>query len=280
MSDDATTGPWVFDPETLHQLRLQKAQQALAGQEPHRALVEAEELLEDDPHNLEALTIVGRAALEMGDAFLAVQAFEHLVGADPDVLEPRIGLAAARFQAVDLEGSLEVARALTQAVPGRPEGWYYAALCLERLGEREEARVAFERAHACSPEAYPLPARIGARTWTQVLREALAQLPGPFRAFYSAVPFKWEDLPEVSRLKALDPPLPPFLAVLLEGSPPIEGDPWVQRPRAAWLYRTNLAWPPAPPAELSWRLQRALLVEAMQWLGLEDTEGLLEEEDG
>lgn len=280
MSDDATTGPWIFDQDTLHQLRLQKAHQALAAQDPHQALVEAEELLEDNPANLEALTIVGRAALDMGDACLAELAFGQLVDADAHVLEARIGLVAARFQVVDFEGCMEVARELTVAAPERPEGWYYVGLCHERMGDKVGAREAFERAHALSPEDYPLPAKVGARTWTAALRGALSQLPGPIRAFYGAVPFKWQDLPEVERLRALEPPLPPFLAVLLEGSPPDEGDPWLQRPEAAILYRLNLGWPPGDPDELTSRLRRALLVEAVTWLGLEDTEDYLEEEFG
>ncbi len=66
--------PWTVDPDTLANLRLDRAIRALEQEDPDRALVEAEELLETMPDHADALAIVGRAALEIGDATLAAAA--------------------------------------------------------------------------------------------------------------------------------------------------------------------------------------------------------------
>ena len=275
MPDDASTGPWIFDAETLLALRLEKAHRALEERKPHQALVEAEELLEEDPLHLGALAVVGRAGLEMGDAMLAAEAFERLVDADPNAIEPRIGLAAARFETVDFPTSLALANQVVAAAPDRAEGWYYRGLCQQRLGDAAGALVSLQRAHAAAPEGYPLPKSVGARTWRVVLKSALASLPGPVRSFYGPVPFQWESLPETSRLLATDPPTSPFISLLLQGAPAEEGDPWTQRPDRAVLFRENLNWPPGNVDTLIWRLRQALLAEAIHWLGIEDTEDWL-----
>ncbi len=62
------SGTWTVEPGTLLALRLGEAEKALTTGELDRTLIEAEELLDEDPSHKKALELVSQAALGMGAA--------------------------------------------------------------------------------------------------------------------------------------------------------------------------------------------------------------------
>ena len=270
MSDERELRPWAVDPDTVILLRLKKAQSALDRGDADLALVEAEELLEEAPAHADALLVVGRAALALHDAGMARAAFEQVIdqrAADVDALE---GLAVARFESVDFPGSLESARAAVAADPKRGRAWYYQGLALERVGPSDEAVRCFERAHTLEPAEHPLPRNFSETAWEDALAQGRKALPGPIRAFFSKVAFRWERFPDQAELTERHPPLSPFSYALYEGTPPERGDPWTELPRCVRLFRGNLRHGTRTTDELAERIAEALMHEAAAWLGVLD----------
>ena len=260
--------PWSVPTDYLLRLRLDAALRALEGGEYTAALVEAEELLAEAPGHEPALGVVGTAALQLGNATLACEAFSLLLELRPDDAETHAVLAMARFGLADLHGALRSARSAVALRPDLPEAWYYAGLAEERLRRDTEAREAFARAEALAPDTYAEPDELADDLWQTALGTAATLLPAPLQRFYGDVPARWEDFPQMDELLAVDPPLSPFTDALYDGTPPVEGDPWSQRPGAIRLFRRNLARPSAGPDELAARIARALVHEALDWLGV------------
>lgn len=263
-------GAWTVAPELLRDLRLKTAQTALAEGDADRALVEAEELLETHPDHVPALQVVASAALQMGDAMLAAEAYGSVVAHRPEDANSHTGIAIARFGLADLSGALDAARVATALRPDLPDGWYYVGLAHERLGEAARAARAFARAQALAPDAYALPTVPPPAVWADAHRGALTMLPDDLRDFYAEVPVSWERFPALDELLAVDPPLSPFTDALYSGTPPVEEDPWAVRPTAIRLFQGNLGRPAADPRELAGRIARALVQEALDWLGIQE----------
>lgn len=268
MPDERSHGPWVIDPDTMIHLRLRKGREALSRGEPELALVEGEELLEDHPGQVDALQLVGDAALSMHDAPLARATFEQLLERQPDRPHALEGLAVALFECVEFRPALEQARAAIEREPGLARCWYYQGLLLERLADQEGANRCFDRAHALSPEAWPLPRNYSDHAWEEALAQGRRLLPGPIRGFYAKVPLRWERFPAEAELRAPFPPLSPLSYALFEGTPPLQGDPWTEGPKSVRLYRGNLRHGARKVEDLARRIAESLLQEAAAWLGV------------
>ncbi len=263
-----THGSWTVAPEVLRALRIKEAQNALGSGDLDQALVEAEELLEAEPDDVDALRVVGQAAMAMGDATLAAEAWSRLTLLRAEDADNHAGLAMARFGMADLEAALEAARVATALRPDLAPGWYYQALANERLGRPEAARQAFERAAQLDPLAFGRAEALPEPLWADALAQAPGLLPPALRRFYGEVQARWEDFPTLDELLSVDPPLSPFTDALYDGTPPVEGDPWSARPDSIRLFRGNLGYPCATVPELAERIARAMTHEALDWLGL------------
>lgn len=271
LNDETPLTPWSFHADTLDALRLQKAREALQEDNLDEALVEAEEYLARNPEDVDALRIVARAALQLGDALTAREAIEQVLEREPGGAADLAVLALARIESADLRGGLDAARWAVQIAPDLADAWTYQGMALERLGDTGEAALAYRRAHEIDPEAHPLPTSIDEATWEAALERARRSLPGPIRTFYANVPIAWELFPDPAELSEAEPPTSPFVDALYTGTPPLEGDPWVDRPPAVRLFRGNLGRPAADLTELARRIGHALLTEAVDWIGIEET---------
>jgi len=268
-SDEAGVGPWVVDPETLAMLRLEKAVRALDADDPDLALVEAEELLQAHPGNLDALGVVGRAALQLGDAALARAALERLSDGEPKDAVQALLLSQARFGTADLEAAVAAARTATALRPDLAAAWFQQALALDRLGRPGPAALAWQRANTLDPEGFRLPVSVPDETWVACLSAALGTLPDSLHPFYEQVPVRWAEYPTLAQLHAESPPLSPLIDAMYNGSPPMDLDERRARfPAAVMLFRGNLALPDPDPAALLHRIHAALIHEARDWLGL------------
>ena len=268
-ADEAGVGPWMVDPETLTLLRLDKAVRALDEDDPDLALVEAEELLATRPAHAEALGVVGRAALQIGDASMARAALERLQSADEVDAITSLLLSQARFGTADLRGAVEAARAATDAEPDMAAAWFQQALALDRLGRPGPAALAWQRANALDAERFRLPDQVDDALWKACLETALAALPDAVRPFYTQVPIVWDQYPAVDDLLAEAPPLSPLLDAMYRGTPPMDAEDRLQQlPERVTLFRGNLVLPSGDPSSLVHRIHAALVHEAHDWLGL------------
>lgn len=263
-------GTWTVDPSTLNSLRQREAQRALIEGRLDDALIEAEELLDDQPAHPYGLAIVGLSALRMGDIVMALQALNRFIELhEPDATIMH-ALSVARFEAVDYPGALSAAEQATGFDPNLVASWHYQGLTLERMGKSAEAHQRFERAAEMDAEQFPIPKDHRSLAWEPLLARALASLPKGIQSFYSSVEIRFGDFPAVEDLLEHYPPLSPFTDALYRGRPPQDGDPWASRPTQLTLFQANLVRPSIAEDDVVKRMGDALVHEAMHWLGVSE----------
>lgn len=270
MDDELPTGVWSLDPDTHTALRLDRVRRMMRDEDHVEAVVEVEELLDEDPDNTEGLFLLGESLLELGEPSIALLAYERVVeltGGDADSL---MGLAISRYETCDLAGAAVAAREAVRLDPGRAEAHWYLALALERLpGRRTEALQAFAAARELDPTEYPFPLRLSEAEWRGAIGMAVARLHPRLQSFWDGVPVRLEPWPDLAELRRADPPIPPGVSGLYLGEPPHDADPWTVRPQAMRLFRHNLERS-RDPQELLEQITQALQNEALDWLGLGD----------
>ena len=263
-------GSWTVDPNTLVSLRLSEAERAIQSGDLDRALIEAEELLDEEPSHRRALEIASQAALGMGDVLTALASLNRFIELHPPNARTLQGLAAARFQAVDFPGALAAAEQATALDSSMAASWHYQGLALERIGKPDEAANRFAKAEKLQPDQFPKPADCSNVPWEAHLEQALSRLPQPLQVFFDGVPIRWNHFPADADLLENYPPLSPFTDGLYRGVLPDGEDPWSERPNSVTLFQGNLARPSIEDDDIIRRIAEALVHEAMHWLGISD----------
>lgn len=267
MDDEVFIG-WSIDPEIRTLMRLDRVRTAHGNQSPQDAVLEAEELLDEEPDNADGLFLLGESSLELGDFEGALLAYErHLELTEPRA-ESLLGLAIAQFNTCDLDGCIETSRQVIDRAPDLAEAHYYLGLALEHLeGTQSEALSELAAANQLDPVAFPFPLQIELGAWQDLIQRALVLLPQSLRTFWTDLPILLIDRPDLDELVEGDAPITPTVTGLYQGTPPEEGDPWVQRPEALRLYTGNLARSPSEEHLID-ALARTFEHEARDWLGL------------
>lgn len=268
MDDEVQVG-WKIDPDVRAALRLDRARTAIEQGEFDAAVMELEELLDEDPQHAEALFLLGEAALEIGDVQTATLAFQsHLQVEEKPTAAAWSGLALARFDTCDVEGAAAAAREALVLEPDHAEAWFTLGCALERTpGQGTEALRALATAQRLDPESFPFPLRVAESDWQGLVRKAATLLPRALREFWSEVPVSLQDWPDLAELAASEPPITPTVTGLYKGTPPGEEDAWDVRPEALRLYTKNLERSPSREAVVE-AIARTLDHEAREWLGL------------
>ncbi|HHO50553.1 MAG TPA: tetratricopeptide repeat protein [Deltaproteobacteria bacterium] len=268
MDDELPGGVWRIAPDIREGLRLERIRGALEEGAWEVAVLEAEELLDEEPRHPEALFLLGEALLELADFELARLCYEQRVRLDGGDLPSLLGLAIAAFQGCDLLIATETAREVVRRQPDNAEAHYYLGLALERLpGRTGEALTELTAAARLEPDRFPLPMQLADGDWQQLVGAAVVRLHPRLQVFFAQIQFHLEDLPTVDELQDHDPPLPPTIGAMYVGRPPDASDPWQQRPQAIRLFARNLGRAPTTE-ELVAQLSHALQEEALDWLGL------------
>lgn len=264
--------PWGLDASAISELRLARANKALEGGDPATASIEAEELLEEDPDNLDALMLVGEASLDTGAFATARIAFQHILSIDGALVRAWAGLSLACYELTDLESCASSAQQGLRLDGQDPALWYYLAVSLEQMGHPDKAAQAFTQASRIDKEHFPTPTRYSAEEWAAALISAFELLPAPLRAWYARFPVVLETFPELTELRAAEPPLSPAAGALYKGTPPTVGfgNPWGTQPEIVRVYTGNLERSAPELAGLARIIAMALRQEALDWLGLED----------
>lgn len=277
---------WSVDPDHLRALRRRHAEQAFAASEFDRALAEAEELLSSTPDDAEALWITARAALHVGDACMSEAALRHLL-AIPEARRPATEaqllshLALAVFLQADFDEASDIARQALRADDTSAMAWLHLALSEERLGHSAGARAAYLHAQQLAPNSIPPNGEDPPRaSWDRLLNAAMMHLSEDERGVLAPLEVAWEWFPAADLLRSVEPPISPFIEVLVSGdSPPEpsdspevdEGDALLQllpKARTLTLFRGNLLRGAPSTSELVDRLVLSLRSEIAAWLGV------------
>lgn len=257
------------DAATVTAMRLAEARAALDDGDPQTAIVEAEELLDVDPDNLDALFLVGDASLELGDALGARAAYERYLELCPDDPGALSGLAVASYDLTDLDTCQKAAQQAVALEPNLAEAWHQLGLVHELRGDTAAARQHLRRAAELDPETFPSPKPIPEASFTAALNRAVASLPKRLRAWYAQVPMELLPLPDLDELRRTAPPISPGLVALAQGAPPDdEGAAWERPPKALRFFQANLEREVACSGDLVATLRGALIREAAEWMGL------------
>jgi tetratricopeptide (TPR) repeat protein len=273
MDDSLAEGAWHIDPEIRASMRIGRVRIAADRCSWSDVILEAEELLDEDPDHREGLALLGEALLEIGDFELARQVLEHRValespreGGDSSTLS---GLALAAFQQVDLPAAGEAAREAIRLDGSDARAHHILGLVLEReVGRQGEALSALSAAAALDPVRYPLPVAIAPDEWDEIVGRAVTLLPLRLQSFYDGLSVQIKELPGLEELQQAVPPHPPTVTALFLGEPPDEGDAFHHPPEAVRLFARNLARAGSIEALLH-DLAHALQEEALDWLGVE-----------
>jgi len=279
MDDEVQIG-WRIDPEVRAAMRLDRARTALDRGEFDIAIMELEELLDEDPDHAEALGLLGDAQIEVGDFEVAAQALEHYleVAPGPDA-RALSGLAAARLNLCEVAGALSAAREAVRLAPDLAEAHYHLGLALELVADQEEGRgqadavTAFAAAHQLDPLAYPFPLSVASGEWQDLVQRALTLLPQTLQVFWTDLPILLLDHPDIDELRETDPPITPTVTGLFQGTPPEDEDPWQVRPTALRLYLRNLLRSPSRDLLVE-AIAHTMEHEARDWLGVPTDEPL------
>jgi len=257
---------WQVDPEITAMLRIEKIVQLMQKRDHQQAIIEAEELLEQDPNHAKGLFLLAESLLEQGEMESAVATYEqHLRLAEP-IPCSLVGLGIARFGLCDFAGCMESCRKVIELAPDRAEAYFYLGLCLEREpGGRAEAVQCLVTAQRLAPEIYPLPLELTDEEWQALLQQALAQMPDQLQSFWSEVPVVMEALPPLEELQHSTPTITPTVCGLARGVTPTTSPRRKSRPQALALFTGNLARCSSRQSVVH-ELARTLQHEALTWL--------------
>lgn len=270
MTDERSGGMWSLDPDTRSALRLDRIRRAMDGAAWDEAILEAEEMLDEEPHHPEALYLLGGATLEMGDAAVAQLALEQAIRLGFDAPDVLCALAVARFESCDIIGAIEAAREAIRQDPAQAEAHWTLGLALEWLpASTAEAVGSMAAARQLNPTRFPFPLELTDADWESVVVDAMGQARPAVSEFWQDLPVELHSQPDLDELRKSIPVLPPTVSGLFEGQLPEGSDPTQVRPRAMRLFRHNLRLC-RDRDELVHQIGLALESEAMGWLGVED----------
>lgn len=212
---EPTERPWFVGADTASAVLMDAAHRQAHLGEYALAVALAEELLDLDPENADALLLVADAAPRYGHGEVGVLAARSAaaLGADPGA-----ALAAALYAAGQAAEALERAEACL--LQGRDLARSHAvrALSLELLGRIPEADEALACAHALRPEAYPLPVAVPDDAWDSHLLRAIAGLDLHEQAGIRHWEISFHAAPTPEALVRANPPLPPSsMSSLVQG---------------------------------------------------------------
>jgi tetratricopeptide (TPR) repeat protein len=271
MDDEVSVGPWHVDRQVLQGMRLERLRELSRAGTWREVVLEAEELLDDEPDHVEVVFLLAESLLAIGEPELARLAYEHRLRIGPPDHDALLGQGLASYEMCDLPMALECLREVVRVRPDHAEAQFSLGLALEATGEAMHALAsanAFSAARILAPEQYPAPLSLTPTEWKSALDDALGHLPEVLAAVFQELPVEFAERPAISELKAHHPPLPPSIAALLDGEP---GDDDASRPERVRVFTRTLSRQPNHE-ELIEALAHALAIEAADWLGY-DLEG-------
>ena len=152
---------------------VEKAMQAIQGQDFASAKSILEQARKDDPKDPQAAFYLGVANEGLGDKAAAKEAYRAAMGLDAKLPDPAVNLSQLLLDEKDAAGALSVVDGALKTLPKHPDLLLNRAVALEALGKKDEALAAYGTAAGARPKDMVLHAAYG-----QLLSEAGKQKEG------------------------------------------------------------------------------------------------------
>lgn len=221
---------------------------------------------------VDARVMLADCRLSVGEARAAREVAEEAVRDDPKHPLARLALAAAHFALSDLDAASAEAKRALDADPALADAHHLIGRSAQARREMDVAERAFEDAHALDPERFPLPYRVGAARFLELVKEAREALPPAVKEALSNVELRVEARPDLELLREQDAPVPPDVPCLVEVSPLEEGGD-EEEPSYALdgvvLFQENMELLAGDEDELREAITGELAAEVMGTLGLD-----------
>lgn len=216
----------MLDARARVTMTLHLGQQALQNENSAVAMMVAEEILDEEPDNTEALLLLCESAMRCGHAPLALVATEQLEARG--VVRPTLS-AATLLAAVRPAEALAAAERAIALAPYDARAHAIRGQALELLQRTDEAEVALATAAQIDARRYPPPYPVD--DWDTILLEALSGLTDEERTEARSLPVTFLDSPSPTWLTETGAPFPPVPPTTF-GGPDLSG---------VVLFRRNLA---------------------------------------
>ena len=119
------------------------------------------QLHEADPHDFDAVHLLGAAALDLGEAALARRLIEAALALRPGSAEAHNNLGSVRMVEGDLEGALQSYLAAVHHRPAYPEAFGNLGNVLLSLEREDEARACYAEAERLFPGCFQAASGLG-----------------------------------------------------------------------------------------------------------------------
>lgn len=179
--------------------------------------------------------------------------------------------AAARYDLVRFEESLDDARRALAIHPDMAAAWDLVSRTLEHLGEPEEAAKAAQEAADIDADNFPLPLEVSDADFDAIVRRSLEEMSKPVRDRLQSIAVLVEPLPSRKVLMAEEPALSPDVLGLFVGNH-IFSEAVSPDPGAIFLYRRNLLRACLDDEELAREIRITVQHEVGHLMGLDEDE--------
>lgn len=203
--------------------RLACAQAAYQAGRVAEAVCQSESILEEDPSNGVALSLLGQALISQGETQKALGILVRATLLVPECLPAWLALAKVQHETGESQRAIETLRAAVTAVPGAPEGHLALGQACLSAGLLAESLPHLKKAFSLAPQNGP-----AALAYGRVLRQ-LGHM-GEARQVLERIRPAWKQQPELAYEYALvllaqsdaDDALPILEAALHDGLPLLE----------------------------------------------------------
>ena len=150
----------MIDGSTLIQLRLDYCQQLLDDEKHHEALLELEEILDQQVDCIEAIYLTGQAYLLMRNAPVAEDCFrqiQRLTFLEDQQAELHLSLALSLFFQYNFIDALNEIKNSLKYDNNQALVWRYKSIIEERLGYKKMSVHSCKTAHKIQQDGYSIP---------------------------------------------------------------------------------------------------------------------------
>jgi len=258
---------FLIPNNSLMALRMKQVRGAYEARDFVKTIVEAEELLDTDCDNIEALMFLGSASLELTDGLGAEAAFSRCLELQPEDKESHLGLGLALYELTDFQTAKGCFETVLTDNPDCAEALYFLGMSEMFLGELPKAKVFLSQAEELAPEAFPLLEMPTSEQFEALIEEAVGLIESvELRDWIGSIPFGLFDVPPVETLRSSLPPLSPHNISLIVGDDSGGSHGMaVTKPDCIEIYRLNLMRIGISGGSVTEQLAAALASQAEEW---------------
>lgn len=188
------------------------------------------------------LVLAGMAENDLGRSREALGHLDRALVADARDTDALYERGVALFELCRFASARRAFERVLRHAPRDAWSLHHLGLLAERSGDERRARELLSRAARLAPREIRPPVEMSRAAFDAELRRALAELPAAERAALSGVPVEVEEIPALTDLTAVEPPLSPSILGLFRGPSLSEPCGAAEGPgcRSIVLYRRNL----------------------------------------